>query len=228
MTSNYTHPSGGNTILLFGPQALSFRKDDFDQLRVILHEPKHEHRWIIDTLAELPTYWKSFEAKFPKLQAVEGKKFLDDLNDALKNGSELTHDFSTLPNILLSPLVVITHLTQYTKYLTTKHAGKEQDIYAIPSQNTETVGYCTGLLSALAVSSTTNRSQFERYGAVAIRLALLISGFVDAQEILDENKGSIALATVWNAEGAKIEMEKMMKEFPEVCSHCHLPNFHGQ
>jgi hypothetical protein len=145
-------------ILLFGPQALSFRKDDFDQLRAtILHEPKN--RWIIDTLAELPNYWKLFEEKFPKLQAVKGKKLLDDLNDALKNGGEFTHDFLTVPNIVLSSLVVITHLTQYTQYLMI-HAGEEQqDIYAIPGRNTETVGYCTELLNALAVSSTTNKNQ---------------------------------------------------------------------
>lgn len=217
MSSNHTRPDGQNTILLFGSQALSFQKHHFDELRATIFDEPENH-WVINALSELPTYWETFEEKFPKLQAVPGKKLLQDLNDALKNGI-FAHIPSKLPNILLSPLVVMMQLTQYTSYLKIKHAGEEQqDLYAAHSPNTETLGYCTGLLSALAVSSATDKTQFQRYGAVAARLALLIAGLVDAQDVVGEYKNSTAFATVWNSQEAKMEMENILQQFPEVCS----------
>lgn len=209
-------PSDGNTVLLFGPQALSFNEESFLQLRSIILDDA-ENRWILDAVADLPTYFKTFSEKFPKLQVISGVQLLQDLNEWFKAGHVPPASFH-LPSILLSPLVVLTQLTQYSTYLKLTHpkSGVGQDLYASHSQKTETVGFCTGLLSALAVSSAANQAQFHRYGAVAVRLAVLIGALVDAQDDLDDHGESKSFATVWSSSETKTEMGRILQRFPEV------------
>jgi hypothetical protein len=217
MANEYMHENGTNRILLFGPQALSFQNEDFEQLRSAILDGQ-EHSWVLDVIAELSTYWEKFEGRFPKFRAIQGGKLLGDLANALKTG-DFTSLPSRLPNILLSPLVVLTQLTQYTNYLRIKHKNvPPDDLYASQSPHTETMGYCMGLLTAMAVSSATDGKQFKRYGAVAMRLAVLISGLVDAQEVSSADKETRALATICNSQEAKMKMESILQRFNKVCT----------
>ena len=206
----------GSTILLFGPQALSFQGDTFRHLKsIVLNDAAN--RWILEVLAELPVLFKTFSKRFSKLQTISGEQLLEDLNDWFKTAKVPSASFH-LPNILLSPLVVLIQLTQYSKYLTLAHpeSGHGQYLYASHNQKTETVGFCTGMLSALAVSSAGTQAQFQRYGAVAVRLAALIGAIVDAQDTLDEDGGSRSFATAWNSSEKRMEMTKILKQFPGV------------
>lgn len=220
MTRRDSYPSDGNTVLLFGPQALSFQEDSFHQLKSIILDDA-ENRWMLDAIAELPTYFRTFSEKSPKLQAISGVQQLENLNDWFKTGKIQPTSFH-LPNILLSPLVVLTQLTQYSKYLKLVHieSGDGQNLYASHSQNTETLGFCTGLLSALAVSSAGNQAQFQQHGAVAVRLAALIGALVDAQDALGKHGESTSFATVWNSRETKTEMTRILQQFPEVKHPC--------
>lgn len=217
MTRRNFRPSGGNTVLLFGPQALSFQEDSFHQLKSIILDHA-ENRWILDAVAELPDLFKTFSENFLKLQAISGVQQLESLNDWFKTGNIQPASFH-LPNILLSPLVVLTQLTQYSKYLklARTESGDGQNLYACHSQKTETLGFCTGLLSALAVSSAGNQAQFQQYGAVAVRLAALIGALVDAS---DKPGKSTSFATVWNSRETKTEMSRILQQFPEVKHPC--------
>lgn len=204
-------------VLLFGPQALSFDEKSFIQLReTVLNDV--DSQWIVDTISKLPAYWEAFSSKIRKLEATPGLQLLQDLNDWLKTGN-ITPAVRTLPNILLSPLVVITQLTQYTTYLQLTQPNSTRREYCNNNQaSVETIGLCTGLLSAMAVSSSTNKVQFQENAATAVRLAMLIGGIVDAEEILGRHKASKSLATVWNSPSTKAEMTRILKEFPEVKS----------
>ncbi len=220
MTGQNFRPSNGNTVLLFGPQALSFQEDSFHQLKSIILEDAENH-WILDAVSELPSYLKTFSEKFPKLQAISGVQLLDDLNNWFKTG-KIPPASSHLPNIILSPLVVLTQLTQYSKYLKLAYpeSGDGQDLYASHNQKTETLGFCTGLLSALAVSSAGNQAQFQQYGAIAVRLAALIGALVDAQDASGKYRESTSIATVWNSRETKAEMTRILQQFPEVKHPC--------
>lgn len=103
--------------------------------------------------------------------------------------------------MVLTPLVVLMQLTQYQRYLAlSRRAGQTQlqqdrdrDLHAeLVAQNkrVETLGFCTGLLGAFAVAGTHNKAEFERYGAAAVRLAL-IGALIDIQEERNkaENQG---------------------------------------
>ena len=203
----------GNIVLLFGPQALSLHKYWLDQLKSDIIG-NAENGWIIDVVAQLPTYLQTFLEKSSKFRMVPAVKLIEDLNDWISIG-KTSLPSSHLPNVILSPLIVLSQLTQYSKYLKLAQ-GEEQNAYAAHSQQTEVVGFCTGLLSALAVSSAGDQAQFQQYGAVAVRLAALIGAFVDGQDALGGQGGSKSFATAWNSNQTKTEMTRIMQQFPEV------------
>lgn len=210
-------PARGTAVLLFGPQALSFDQDSFNELRsILLSTPCH--RWILDTVAELPDCWDTLSKEFPRIQAVPGAKLLGKLSDSLDTCTLTQADFP-LPNILLTPLVVITHLTQYSRYLELVQPDAEErhDLNACFKQHTETLGFCTGLLSAIAVSSSATQAQFQNYGAVAVRLAMLIGAFVDAQDRSADLYGdSMSFSVTWNSIESRAEMTRILDRFSEV------------
>jgi hypothetical protein len=211
----------GTKILLFGPQALSFDSESLATLRDALLDSKEFH-WALDTLSELPSLWDTLIVKFPKLQHVAGKELLDSLQDCFESGKS-DQVPSQLPNILLTPLVVLTQLFQYSQYLRLSFTTSADDLHAIPDhRNVETMGFCTGILSAMAASSSSDRERFQIYGAVALRLAMLIGALVDAQDASDPLHGrSKSFATGWSSESMAEEMMKVIDRFPEV-SHSSL------
>ncbi|PCH03970.1 Male sterility, NAD-binding [Penicillium occitanis (nom. inval.)] len=205
MVSRIVNPCEGNTVLLFGPQALSFNQEAFLKLRAtILGSPAYQ--WVLDVVDELPTIWIALLNSIPKLEVIDGAKKLKNLSDWIRSG-DIRGDSFPLPNILLSPLVVITQLTQYANYIQEHPELRKSD-------KTETLGFCTGILSALAVSSSAGEGQFAKYGSVAVRLAMAIGAIVDAQD--SERGPSKSLATAWNTANGEDELKRILAGFPDT------------
>jgi acyl transferase domain-containing protein/nucleoside-diphosphate-sugar epimerase/SAM-dependent methyltransferase/acyl carrier protein len=220
----------GTTVLVFGPQALSFNQQSLANLQKALSGGAvQQHKWILDTVAELPSYWAALTDKLPEIaDAIPGEKLLADLqsslgatplDDRLDDGGNqgLQAQDDNLPNTVLTPLVVLTQLTEYMRYLELNQhgngngSGNGSTAWADPQTNllnqvgsrprkVETLGFCTGLLSAFAVASAQNQTEFEKYGAVALRLAMLIGALIDAHEARSRQLGhgaSRSYATAW-------------------------------
>lgn len=158
--------------------------------------------------------------KFPQLQKIPGEKLLNDLDSWFETGIVDQATFR-LPNILLTPLVVLTQITQFSRYLSLSLSNSESqagDLHtAFAQRNSETVGFCTGLLSASVVSSSSNQSEFRRYGAVAVRLSMLIGALVDAQDASDQLHGrSKSFAAAWSSPAMAEELVRILDCFPEV------------
>lgn len=196
--------SQDGTVLLFGPQALAYTPSMFNDLRGAVWE-KAEWGWLLDTISSLPDCWDAFATQFPqfKIKTVDGKKQLQELHDSFKTGV-MTAAGAPLPNIVLSPLVVIGHLVDYIRY---RQNNRHQVNGAL--------GFCTGLLSAFTVALSKDKADIQKYGANAIRLAVLIGGIVDGQDSAHPDGPSIALATAWNSttEG---ELQRILKNHPEA------------
>jgi len=218
------------TLLLFGPQVLSFNKQSLDKLRRTLSDVSSRH-WILDTVAELPTYWNALIKKIPEVAGtVPGEKLLADLDSLLRRGLEHGQEEVNLPNMILTPLVVLTQLTQYSRYLELNQiidGRKPEDLQAdllkrhsLKPNRIETLGFCTGLLSAFAVASSHTQDEFKRYGAVAVRLAMLVGALVDAQEAWNKSLGqgrSISYATAWRNSQQGLEMNRIVDDlFPQA------------
>ncbi len=218
MVATLSRPAPGTKVLLFGPQALAFEEYASQLRSTLLNTPGFS--WALDTIAQLPGYWDTLSREVPTLRHFDGAKLLEDLNGWLRTG-EFTHASFPLPNILLTPLVVLTHLTQYSKFIefVQPENPEHHDLHAAFKQDAETLGLCTGLLSAAAVSCSADQAQLRHYSAVAVRLAMLVGALVDAQDGSAENQGgSKSFSVAWNAPAAGAEMTEILKSFPEVSS----------
>ncbi|PYH90619.1 polyketide synthase [Aspergillus ellipticus CBS 707.79] len=185
-------------LLLFGPQALSFNVDSLCQLRSILHHSPGLFQWALDVLAELPALWDDLVTAIPNLR---------DLPDVAQRLKELSEWFQSsnqevprvafpLQNVLLTPLVVLTQLAQYAVFVQAVE-GEGSSL----GEDVQTVGLCTGLLSALAVSAGRTREELGTWGKVAVRLAVVVGAVVDLDDLKEEAQ---SLAVSW---GVKDSMD---------------------
>ncbi|KAK4043909.1 hypothetical protein C8A01DRAFT_12639 [Parachaetomium inaequale] len=211
--------SEGTTLLLFGPQALSFNAESFQTLRKFLREAD-DCKWMLDVVSELPTRWNELAKQFPKLDTIPGERLLNELEHWFQNDD--SHKATTqLPNVVLTPLVVLTQLTQFSRYLSSSLSGAsiqaDHVFSALAQRHVETVGLCTGLLSASAISSASDTATFRQYGAVAVRLAMVIGAFVDCQDASDKLHGpSRSFAVAWASPDMARDLLRVLDGFPEA------------
>ncbi|KAL9078107.1 MAG: hypothetical protein Q9157_002962 [Trypethelium eluteriae] len=223
------------TVFLFGPQAVSFNRQ-FEQLRHSLSRKAVGQHWILDAVSELPQYWYALTERLPKIRdTVLGEECLAEMESCLRRAPLETDSearLETLPNLVLTPLVVLTQLTQYWRYLELNHqrnrngakSDLQEDLLARHKNGevskVQTLGFCTGLLSAFAVASSKNRNEFEKYGIVAVRLAMLVGALVDAQEAWNRELGhgvSKSYATAWRNAKQGQDMQRIIDNlFPEA------------
>jgi hypothetical protein len=86
----------------------------------------------------------------------------------------------------------------------------KENLSALLNHKIETLGLCTGLLSAAAISSSVNRAQLQKYGAVVICMAMAIEAFVDEKYVLDGEWTSLSVG--WSSTEAGGQMPRISKE----------------
>lgn len=200
------------TILLFGPQFLTFTADSLVQLRSHCLEFSGAYDWLSQIIHDLPQHWITISTAFPQFNNLHALQQIEELANFMHTGNPKKVKFP-LPNFLLCPLVVITHLTQYLRYR--KSVGLEhEDAWSI-GKYVEYVGFCTGLLSAIIVSASKSRQELETIGATATRLAMLIGAVVDADDQFSDSR-SVCLSVAWQAHATVNDLNCMLETFPEV------------
>ncbi|KAL7953269.1 hypothetical protein V8C34DRAFT_321334 [Trichoderma compactum] len=157
--------------------------------------------------------------KIPEIAStVSGAELLKDFDSWLRNGTsagDLLAPDTELPNILIGPLMVAIQLDQYWRYLEFRSGDvaisdpqaelvrqQQQQQQQTTTRPVETLGFCAGLISAVAVASSHDRTEFEKYGAVAVRIGMLMAALVDARESRDEARGmggSVSFGTAWRS-----------------------------
>ncbi|KAK2601895.1 hypothetical protein QQS21_004582 [Conoideocrella luteorostrata] len=203
-----------NSVLIYGSQALCPADNVLESIRCSVLS-SDEYLWILQTLAGLPDW-------ITKLKHVSNafhetaEKLLVDLNVWFKTGSGPRASFKS-SNIILTPLTVINQLMQYVAYLKIAYPTLDlNQALALPRYSTQTAGFCTGLLSASAVSCSRDEESFAKYGATSIRIAMLCGLIVDAQNFSEQEDRAISLATAWHSHEAQEQMCEMLKSFPET------------
>ncbi|TVY50464.1 Citrinin polyketide synthase, partial [Lachnellula cervina] len=203
--------------LLFGPQDPDINEAYTKKLRSALLETS-SLEWVLDATTSLSQHWQSISKTLPELLASPGQKHLEALNEWLRRG-KFPKELFPLPNIIVTPLVVITHLVQYLAFLKEVHPelAPGDRLQAALKLPTETVGLCTGMLSSAAVASSENLAQLEKHGAVAIRMAMAIGASVDAGDVGSDLKGKWqSVAVGWTSPDARNELARILKGFPEA------------
>lgn len=208
-----------NTILVFGPQALAFNQDSIRSLGANTADPS-VLEWVKDVVAELPDRFTEISERIPELGIIPGASLLRSLYQQLKTGSSeaITND-PNIPNILLTPLCVITHLVEFTRKVGLRKSGSGFEAWKDEKNNlsdaTHAVGLCTGLLAALVVSLSRGLGDIEKYGAIAVRLAMVIGAVVDAEDALNTHSASFSAA--WRSCDGFSAMEEIIRKFENVC-----------
>ena len=210
MASTTTMVSKPTTVLLFGPQALSFQEQPLKHLRTIIRNHS-DNEWMRTILDELPHYIDLFTKNLKGVRLDPALDLLSSIGKWLDSDGPLRLP-ERLPNIILTPLVVLSQLAQYVDYVEIAHtdAGFGQDRWSPQLRPSETLGFCTGFLSALAVSFTSSKADFKKYGATAVRLATLIGAFVDAE---DDGVGlaqSVSISAAWNSPDQREKLNSLI------------------
>lgn len=186
--------------------------------------------WILDTVAGLPRYWEAVMEKIPEVAGtMQGARLLADLESWFRHGPASADPLAPdaeLPDLWLGPLMIAIQLDQYWRYLEfrfTGPAGKgvddpqaelvQQQQQSTGSGKVETVGFCAGMIAAVAVASSHDRRDFEKYGAAALRIGVLLGALVGACEEWDKGLGkggSVSLATAWRTSKQGDDMARIV------------------
>ncbi|CAM1507798.1 Fc.00g046460.m01.CDS01 [Cosmosporella sp. VM-42] len=214
-------------VLLFGSQVASLSKQSLDDISNTLLDGL-SRKWILHTLVELPIYWDALAKAIPKITDTIGNRgvqLLADLESWLRQGGNgdnaaLKQD---LPSVVLSPLVVLTQLVQYRRYLeANRGTGSTTDLHAdlVAQGKTSTLGFCMGMVSAFAVASASNYEELDKYGSVAVRLAMVGGALIDAQDKWNEELGlgpSESFVTAWRNTKQRDDLHRIVDGlFPEA------------
>ena len=205
------------TVLLFGPQALSFQEDSLDFLRTAISN-NPSNAWVRAAVAELPQYAACYTTRIKRLNQSHVHAHVGELAELLQPGRASPARLA-LPNSILTPLVVLHHLAQFTQFI---EADGTCATKLSPAQwtsrlpHTETLGFCSGQLSAAVVSSARDHTEFQVLGAVALRLAVLIGALVDAVDADPLLGRSKSFSLLWNSAEQKQELDNVLASEPKA------------
>ncbi|KAL0930003.1 beta-ketoacyl synthase domain-containing protein [Colletotrichum truncatum] len=191
-------------------------------------------KWILETLAGLPRYWQALTQEIPELAStMDGARLLADLESWFRHGADsvvtLAPD-TEIPDLWIGVLMVSIQLDQYWRYLQFRFNSltvidakdlqalllkKQQEQPPGGSNKVETVGFCAGMIAAVAVASSHNRQEFEKYGATALRIGALMAALVGATEASTKGLGkggSVSLATAWRTPKQSQDMVRIVSK----------------
>jgi len=210
MTSQSVQPKHSAVVLLFGPQALSFDRETFRALRSAVDSIDHGS-WVKNVFAELPQLYVAFTTHFPQYYVQQQLLSLEELVSCFEEPNIDLQNIDNLANSILTPLVVIWQLLQYSHVSDFTSETNRQTWHTI-----ETLGLCTGILSAIAVSSGHDQNSFQSYAAVSIRLAMLVGVIVDQQDKAGTSGTSKSFATHWTSPEAGHRLKDIVEGSAEV------------
>ncbi|POR36056.1 Polyketide synthase [Tolypocladium paradoxum] len=164
----------------------------------LIHDPSLAD--LRDGVAELPDLWSLLVEKEPSLDCVGVAPFLQSLAEWMtrSNSSALPTAERTSRNTRLAVLTVLAHIVEYMTYLQSHEVGEENE----HASSLEGVrdggiqGLCIGLLSAIALACSQNKTEVARHGAIAVRLALCVGAFVDLDET-EQPEPTVCISARW-------------------------------
>lgn len=210
MASEASH---ARTVLVFGSQALSLGQATLQNLQSSI-SGSAALQWVPGAISELPKHLESITACLPQIgQSNTAEKLLSGLEEWMETGNLPTPNVRP-PNIILTPLYFLAHLNAYGQFC--ELAGVqlkdlEDSGQSHPLANTETVGFCTGLLAALATSLSGSKAEMAYYGPIILRLAMLIGAVADAQDAKFGEYTSFSAA--WTSREGSQDLERVLSQY---------------
>ncbi|KAI2897238.1 transcriptional regulator family: Helix-turn-helix [Aspergillus niger] len=202
-----------NNILLFGCQSPTFTPTQFHLLRRTIHSHPENH-WVLDAFASLPSYIRYAESYLPFLRErlSHAEEQLRELRRwVLSTDVPVKEEWFPLPYVLHAPLFMVGHLVQFGEYVRLRREDKNKDGVGGEEEKVgvEIVGFCIGFLSAAVAAAAGGLEGLKVWGAVGIRLAMLLGAMGDAMEW--ERRFTSVTVT-----GSEMELKGVLEEFAET------------
>lgn len=167
---------------------------------------------MLDAFASLPDYIHHFNSYIPCLRQrlPNAETQLRELRRwVLSPNVQIKEEWFPLPYVLHAPLFMVGHLVQFGELLRLRDWDKGDG----DGVGVEIVGFCIGFLSAAVAAATVAGGKgldgLKVWGAVGVRLAMLLGVMGDAME----SERRFTSVTVVGSEG---EVEGVLGKFPEV------------
>ena len=214
--------SAARSLLLFGPGAMTLDEPYFSRILSFAKDDGASH-WALHAIEDIESSWESLREAIPKLQQTSGADHAQKLAGWLRTGTitpgtTVAHS----PNAILGPLVIIAQLIEYLRHVSslTESGLRNGQGFKVPSrQQTETVGCCLGVFSALVVSSSSSWAQFSHNASAVLRVVFVLGALSDAQDIIDATGPSYSLIAFWRGGQSVSDLQKALKDYPEVRPH---------
>ena len=207
------------TLLLFGPGAKSLDVPYFSRI-VSFFKDDADSQWALLAIRDIETCWDRLCESIPKLQRTSGVIHAQKLADWLRTGVMTRQStVANLPNAILGPLVIIAQLVEYLQHvnsLSPSRLGDKQGFQVPSGLQTETIGCCLGVFSALVVSSSSSWAQFCHNAAAVLRTVFVLGALSDAQDASDAAGPSVSLIAFWRGGQSVSDLKKALEKYPEV------------
>jgi hypothetical protein len=190
-------------IALFGPQVTHWTQENLLGLQSALLQ-NTTLDFLTKTLVRLPSLWSTIG------DDCGGEK-LKELKDFAAGRS--IPDPQNLSNTHLVPLTVVSHVVDFVRIA--DGLGKNDGWLGFQAAQ----GFCIGFLSAAALASSTNWTEFERNVSNTLRLAACIGIVIDAEDASHAPPDrATAVSVRWKTASDRAYLETSLDLFPDVSS----------
>ncbi|KAL4815105.1 hypothetical protein BDW67DRAFT_191767 [Aspergillus spinulosporus] len=175
-------------------------------------------QWVVHAIEDAESSWDALSTAIPKLQETSGAMHTRRLTDWIRAGSvDAEATVANLPNAILGPLVVLAQLVEYLQFAASSAQVDDSDktAFHVPSASqTETVGCCLGVFSALVVSYSASWGQFRHNAAAVLRSVFVLGALSDVYDKSDAAGSSFSLIVFWRGGQSVSDLKKMLEKVP--------------
>ena len=201
-------------IALFGPQVTAWTADSLSRLQLDISKDANL-QFLKHTLESISSIWPLLQKEFSQ-HGCSGAKKLEAL-EAFSTGAK-TLDPDSLTNTELAPLTIVSQIVDFI------HQVKSSEGQVSLSSFEAAQGFCIGFLSAAALTSAKDWSEFKSNVSNAIRLAACAGVVVDVQESsLDTQDKAVTLSARWKTAADRELLEDILDRCPRVSNACRVP-----
>ncbi|KAH8690675.1 putative polyketide synthase [Talaromyces proteolyticus] len=214
-------PATDMELFLCGPQARLPPPQELSELRQILLNQKTFSESLTATLKALPDLLQQLTTFDSTLKQVPAAASIDFLLQWLDSGL-LSQPLDSLLNVASLPFAVLLQIALFFKHLTKHNIGPDYSQTIQSLQEYGVQGFCTGFLTAAAISFSENEEQLAAFTAISVRLATCIGLYIDQNALYAEPSSPVCAVSIRWKEGqfSKSQVEKLLTGYTNAYISC--------
>ena len=173
---------------------------------------------VIQSLEDLNTLAGALSSGDPTLNVLTIQSAADDLKQWIEDGKSASLS-KELRNAMLMPMTVITQAVQYLNVLQQSNGIQHASILESVGTKGGVQGFCAGLLTAVALASSTSEDMIGIHVAISVKLAFCIGVYVDLDQAHHGGTYS-TLAVRWKEPTTLKDLEQLVERYIGVSQGC--------